>query len=78
MVVRLYTVDEAATELKCDPYWLVRSARRGTVPSRKVGRQRLFTESDLEAIVERSLQGKDPWARPGRSSSRRPATDGAK
>ena len=67
----LLTADEAAARLRCRADWLLRAAQRGLVPSRKVGRQRLFTESDLQDFIDRSRQGTDPWARSPRSAARR-------
>lgn len=70
----LFTAEEAAPRLRCEPGWLKRAAARGLVPSRKVGRQRLFTETDLQEFINRSAQGQDPWARSPKSEARRRAS----
>jgi hypothetical protein len=59
--------------------WLLRAAWQGKIPSRKVGRLRLFTEDDIKAYIESVAQNqkdscvadvaqnpKDPWAKPRR------------
>lgn len=59
---RLLDVKQAAEILRCRPDWLRRAAAAGDVPSRKIGRTRLFAETDLEEYLERVRQGRDPWA----------------
>jgi excisionase family DNA binding protein len=54
---RLLTVDEAAEYLGRSPQWLAAAARNGDVPSRKIGRYRRFTESDLMAYLESVRDG---------------------
>ncbi|PSK96669.1 excisionase family DNA binding protein [Haloactinopolyspora alba] len=66
----LLTLDQAATQLKVTPQWLAKAARKGTVPSRKIGRYRRFTDADLDDYLERARQGKDPWKRSPQSESR--------
>lgn len=53
------TATEAAARLRVTPQWLIRAARAGVVPSRKVGRYRRFTEADLEAYLDSVREGGD-------------------
>lgn len=56
------SVAEAAQRLGKSTDWLQRAARRGDVPSRKVGRDRRFTDQDLADYLERvRVAGSDPW-----------------
>jgi excisionase family DNA binding protein len=67
----LLSVAEAAEHLGKSPAWLAGAARRGEVPSRKVGRSRKFTPKDIEDYLDRVRKGTDPWARSTRSQARR-------
>jgi excisionase family DNA binding protein len=53
----LLTLEQAAAYLGRSPQWLANAARAGTVPSRKVGRVRRFTEDDLTAYLEAVREG---------------------
>jgi len=66
----LLTVAEAAAKLHKTPEWLRKAARQGKVPSRKVGRSRMFTDSDLDEYLDRVRQGRDPWTRSAASKSK--------
>lgn len=63
------TADEAAEKLGVQPAWLVKMARRGVVPSRKVGQSRRFTDQDLLDYLESVREGVDPMARSTQSQA---------
>ena len=66
------TVTEAAERLGVTPQWLRINAANGTVPSRKVGRYRRFTDADLTEYLDRVREGgSDPFARSTASRARR-------
>lgn len=69
MTAPLLDIDDAAQRLRVTPGWLAKAAARGEVPSRKVGRRRRFTETDLDDYLERVREGADPWARSSRSEA---------
>lgn len=55
--IDLMTTDEAAARLKVTPQWLTRAALDGIVPSRKLGKYRRFSESDLQAYLDTVRDG---------------------
>lgn len=64
------SVEEAARLLGKSEDWMRRAARRGDVPSRKVGRDRRFTDEDLTDYLDRvRVAGADPWAASPRSQA---------
>jgi hypothetical protein len=48
---RLYTVAEAAEQLRVAPIWLYRRTRIRAVPHRRLGKLVRFTHSDIGAII---------------------------
>jgi excisionase family DNA binding protein len=68
----LYTPDEAAAMLRVSVSWLKRKAGAGEIPSTQLGRRRLFSHADLEAIVTPP----EPPAGVPRSTSTRPSPSG--
>lgn len=69
------TVAQAAEKLGVSEQWLRINAANGTVPSKKVGRYRRFTEQDLLDYLDRCQQGAaDPFARSTKSRARRRAS----
>lgn len=56
---QLLSLEEAAAYLGRTPAWLAGAARRGEIPSRKVGRKRAFTEDDLTTYLELVRAGSD-------------------
>jgi len=46
-----YTPEYAATRLKVEVEWLKKQAAKGAVPSIKLGRRRMFMESDIQQIL---------------------------
>jgi len=49
----LLTVEDLAPLLRVRPEWLYAAARRGTVPSVKVGRYVRFRKADIEEWISR-------------------------
>ncbi len=55
--VDLMTTAQAAARLQVTPQWLTRAAAAGIVPSRRLGKYRRFTESDLAAYLDSVRDG---------------------
>ena len=49
---------------------MTKAAQRKVIPSRKIGRSRYFTDSDLQDYIDRVREGKDPWQRSAGSKAR--------
>jgi PTS system nitrogen regulatory IIA component len=49
---RLLTPDEVAAILQVSPEWVRESARRGDIPSVKLGHYRRFKRSDVDVFIE--------------------------
>lgn len=63
MQMKVWTVAEAASELKICKETLRRFCREGA-PHRRIGRKILFTAADITALMERSLMTEvNPFAR---------------
>lgn len=62
----LLTVNDVAAMLSKTPEWVAATARTGTLPSRKIGRSRRFTQADVDLYLERVRTG----AQAGVSSAR--------
>ena len=61
--MRTYSVDEVCEIIHCDsPRWLITRVRQGVFPARKINRQMVFTESDVEAILDACLYQPEPDA----------------
>ncbi|WP_369053911.1 helix-turn-helix domain-containing protein [Kineococcus terrestris] len=68
---RLLTCEEVAEQLRVRATWVAAAARRGELPSRKVGRYRRFTQADVDAYVEQVARAAaDPLAISARSYAR--------
>jgi excisionase family DNA binding protein len=66
-MIALLTADDAAQVLHSTRQWVLRAAWQGVIPSRRVGRQRLFTNEDIEAYIASVAQNQmDSWAAPKR------------
>lgn len=57
--VDLMTTEQAAARLGVTVQWLRRAAIAGTVPSRKLGKYRRFSEGDLATYIDSVRQGGD-------------------
>lgn len=51
-IIRLYTVPEAADQLRVTEDWLIKKLRARQIPGRKVGRTWRMAPADVEAAVE--------------------------
>jgi len=51
---RLYKTGEVSAMLNLPESWLATKARNGEVPSRMFGKYRVFSEEDIQAIIERA------------------------
>ena len=49
----LFTLDQTATVLGCQPRWLADQLRARRFPGRKIGRRWMLSEDDLDEIVRR-------------------------
>lgn len=72
----LMTIEQMAARLHRSADFVTKEARKGTIPSRKIGKLRFFTEQDLADYLERCRQGTDPFARSPRSQARVGRTTG--
>jgi excisionase family DNA binding protein len=64
----LLTADDLAEVLHSTRQWVLRAAWQGKIPSRKVGRLRLFSIQDCESYIASVAQNqKDPWGLPQRN-----------
>ena len=51
--VKTYSVSEVCEMISCDSErWLITRVRKGIFPARKINRQFVFTESDVEEILK--------------------------
>ena len=65
MITSLLEADEVAVLLHVSRQWVIREAWKGRIPSRKIGRKRLFTFADVESYIASVAQKQnDPWASP--------------
>ena len=48
----LFTVDEAAAELRVSTAWIYERTRTGAIPFRRLGRLIRFSEADIQAIID--------------------------
>lgn len=66
-----YTPEEAGPKVGHTAYWMRRKAQKKLIPHRKVGRQLLFTDADLDEILRMSLVQPAPVT-PATSPARKP------
>lgn len=52
VVEQLMTAAEVAEQLQVPVSWVESRARRGQIPSRKIGRYRRFTQVDVDDFIE--------------------------
>lgn len=69
-----YTPAYAARRLKVGEEWLKKQAAKGAVPSIKLGRQRLFMEADIQAILAAAARGRAAGLTPGSVRAKRRLT----
>jgi len=55
------TVEDVAEQLAVPASWVAQAARRGILPSRKVGRYRRFLQADVDEYLEGVRQGERYW-----------------
>lgn len=65
------TVNDVARILGKEPGWVAKAASAGTIPSRKVGRDRRFTAQDVADYLESVREGINPMARNARQAAAR-------
>lgn len=68
----LFTVQEVAQQLGKTVDWVIREASAGRIPSRKIGRDRRFTEGDVQAYIDAcAYRAADPLAQSDLTRARR-------
>lgn len=58
--VKLWDKTEAAKYLGVSPVWILRAARKGLIPSVRVGKRFKFVPAALQRWVEENSSGGDP------------------
>lgn len=71
---RVYTAEEAADLLHCSVRHLLGGVRDGKFPASKPGRKWVFTQADIDAILNASRKMPVPTVKAGTARQRRRAS----